>query len=588
MSSLCCRASYQPANRKDALSLPSLKPLWDRLQVMPLREHVFKAVTMVSEGILDVAVDSVFKVTKQPMLPNQRNFGPVEEIGEETEAVCMDGEVPSDFPLGVLIRNGPNPLCGGLLSTTSMFGKSSQTWVEGDGMVHAVYFRKDGSGNRILAYNNKYVESETFEIEKQRNKPCFLPAVEGDSLAILAAYVFNFMRYGEVNKYMSNTNVIEHAGKTYTIAENYVPIEVDFLTLETGRPWNIADDWNHPFTSHPKKAPETGELVVMGIDAKKPYYVLGVISANGERLSHKVDLGFDRSVLSHEIGVTLKYNVIIDHPLIFDLNRLAKGGPLLKYDNKARTRIGVMPRYGDAASVKWFDVENSCIFHIFNCFEDGKEVVVTGCKALTAVFPGPDHGMNKFEWFSRGFNFADPVDGAPHGYLFTRAHKWRLNMETGEVVETALTGKDSSMDFPFINTEFTGLKNMFGYAQVVDSQASSKSAMAKYGALAKLHFEETTPGELDSEPQRLVKVQYHDLGEHCFCSGSIFVHREGGTEEDDGWVVSWVHNEESDESHVYIIDAKKFEEKPVAKIAMPQRVPYGFHGTFIRIPNCGP
>lgn len=33
-----------------------------------------------------------------------------------------------------------------------------------------------------------------------------------------------------------------------------------------------------------------------------------------------------------------------------------------------------MPRYGDAHSVKWFEVEASSVFHIINCFEDGDEV----------------------------------------------------------------------------------------------------------------------------------------------------------------------------------------------------------------------
>lgn len=33
-----------------------------------------------------------------------------------------------------------------------------------------------------------------------------------------------------------------------------------------------------------------------------------------------------------------------------------------------------MPRYGDVDSLKWFDVETSNMFHIFNCFEDGQEV----------------------------------------------------------------------------------------------------------------------------------------------------------------------------------------------------------------------
>lgn len=34
-----------------------------------------------------------------------------------------------------------------------------------------------------------------------------------------------------------------------------------------------------------------------------------------------------------------------------------------------------MPRYGDADSVKWFEVESYCTFHLLNCFEEGEEVI---------------------------------------------------------------------------------------------------------------------------------------------------------------------------------------------------------------------
>ncbi|KAF5929898.1 hypothetical protein HYC85_000089 [Camellia sinensis] len=96
-----------------------------------------------------------------------------------------------------------------------------------------------------------------------------------------------------------------------------------------------------------------------------------------------------------------------------------------------------------------------------------------------------------------------------------------------------LTRTESSMDFSIINENFTGLKHKYGYTQVVDSTASSTSGMAKFGGLAKLYLEESEPGF----------------------------------------------------SLVYIIDAKKFCSEPVAKITLPSRVPYDFHGAFMSIPS---
>lgn len=89
---------------------------------------------------------------------------------------------------------GPNPLFGGFKSTNSIFGKSSHIWVEGEGMLHALYLKKDSNGKWNVSYNNKHVETDTFKMEKQRNKPSFLPAIEGDSPAILSAYFLNLVR----------------------------------------------------------------------------------------------------------------------------------------------------------------------------------------------------------------------------------------------------------------------------------------------------------------------------------------------------------------------------------------------------------
>lgn len=36
----------------------------------------------------------------------QKNFAPVEEIGEDVGVICNEGNVPADFPEGIYIRNG--------------------------------------------------------------------------------------------------------------------------------------------------------------------------------------------------------------------------------------------------------------------------------------------------------------------------------------------------------------------------------------------------------------------------------------------------------------------------------------------------
>jgi carotenoid cleavage dioxygenase len=60
------------------------------------------------------------------------------------------------------------------------------------------------------------------------------------------------LRFGKVNKYLSNTNVFEHSGKYYSVAENHMPQEINMFTLETLGNWDVNGAWDRPFTSHPK------------------------------------------------------------------------------------------------------------------------------------------------------------------------------------------------------------------------------------------------------------------------------------------------------------------------------------------------
>ncbi|XP_028118578.1 9-cis-epoxycarotenoid dioxygenase NCED3, chloroplastic-like [Camellia sinensis] len=408
----------------------TVKPFIQELEKLPMRIDVSKTIKSVTLRILDAFVDSVFQFVDQPVLPSQRNFVPVEEIGHIAQIEGIVGEIPADFPEGVYIRNGANPLWGGLKSTISVFGKSSHVWVEGEGMLHALYFSKDTNGNWSFAYNNRFVEPKTFKMEKQRNKPSYLPAVEGDSPAILAAFVLNALRFGDVNKILSNTSVFEHGGKYYSIAENYLAQEIDISSLSTLDDWDLGGAWGRPFTTHPKKAPGSGELVIMGVDAVKPYYVVGVISADGKKLIHKADVKLKRSTLAHEIGITQNQPPI-------DL----------------------------------------CLLNVI-------ELCLSHPRYL--------------------------------GYLVSP------------------------------------ICDVFAF---------------------KGHF---------GNP---IKMEHHKFAKNNFCTGSAYVSKPGGSEEDDGWIVAYVHDEDTDTSHVIVVDAKNFQGEPIAKIPLPQRVPYGHHGAYFQTPS---
>ena len=112
-------------------------------------------------------------------------------------------------------------------------------------------------------------------------------------------------------------------------------------------------------------------------------------------------------------------------------------------------------------------------------WETYEQIVVRGCRTLGSVIPGPPHNVNKLNWYRRVFfppdKNSEDFDPSLDGILFSRPYEWRLNLESGIASEGYITSEDVAMDFPVINENFTGIKNKYGYTQVVDSVATSKT-----------------------------------------------------------------------------------------------------------------
>jgi carotenoid cleavage dioxygenase len=61
----------------------------------------------------------------------------------------------------------------------------------------------------------------------------------------------------------------------------------------------------------------------------------------------------------------------------------------------------------------------------------------------------------------------------------------------------------------------------------------------------------------------------------------VFVPSESATSEDDGWLMGYVYDASVDRSELVILDAHDFGAEPVARVHLPVRVPFGFHGSWI-------
>ncbi|GKV27489.1 hypothetical protein SLEP1_g36659 [Rubroshorea leprosula] len=196
-------------------------------------------------------------------------------------------------------------------------------------------------------------------------------------------------------------------------------------------------------------------------------------------------------------------------------------------------------------------------FFLANAWEEGDEVVLITCR-LTH----PD---------------LDMISGADKGKLGTftnELYEMRFNMKSGFASQKKLS--ESAVDFPRVNECYTGRKQRYVYGTILD-EIAKVTGVVKFD----LHAE-PEPGKAKIEVGGNVKGLF-DLGAGRFGSEAIFVPREPGTtsEEDDGYLIFFVHDENTGKSSVCVLDAKTMSRDPVAVVDLPHRVPYGFHAFFV-------
>ena len=437
------------------------------------------------------------------------NFAPV---FDESDFVDLEvtGTIPTDLD-GLYVRNGANPKSG-----------KSPHWFFGNGMLHGVRL----TNGKATWYKNRYVKTPLLE---NPNLPFVRPDGTFDREASAA-----------------NTHVICHAGKILALEEGHFPWELD-AELNTIGAHNYDGRLTTAMTAHPKVCPETGEMMFFGYGQFPPYVTYHRVSAAGE-LVQSSEITVPGPTMMHDFNSTRNHVIFMDLPVVFDLDVAMTGSMPYLWSDTYGARLGVMPRTGTDADVRWFDIEPGYVFHPMNSYErqgrNGLEIVI-------------DVGRFRSMWRKDSSEFEE----------YATLYRWIIDMTAGVVREEPLD--DRPAEFARVSDEVVGLANRYGYMTAT-----------------------RPPNKGDVFNNQLLKYDLTDGScvSHSFGAGRqpgegvfapVVASGENKPAEDDGWVMTFVYDQASDSSDLAILDASNFDGPPVATIKIPRRVPFGFHGSWV-------
>jgi carotenoid cleavage dioxygenase len=340
-------------------------------------------------------------------------------------------------------------------------------------------------------------------------------------------------------EFASNTNVVGIGGRTFAIVEaGSAPIELadDLTPIAVNR---FDGTLAGAYSAHPKTDPVTGlrhaitywwpeesvHHVVVGPDAK---------------VVRDVEIPVGDRPMVHDIAITATRALVFDLPVTFDME-LAGAGDALPYvwRPERAARVGVLGLDASADEIVWCEAPQCYVYHPLNAYDlaDGRIVVdvVRWPKTFDATHrQGP-------------------------GDVATRLVRWTVDPARGTVAEDVLS--DRSQEFPRMREDLLGREHRFGYT----------ATWGLSGVAGGILKHDVTAGTTESwEP-----------GPTRSCGEPVFVPREGSTAEDDGWLLAFVQDVATASSELVVLAAQDLAAGPVASVALPQRVPAGFHGNWV-------
>jgi carotenoid cleavage dioxygenase-like enzyme len=473
-----------------------------------------------------------------PITPDFTELNTPVRVELDVRNLPVEGEIPREIN-GAFFRAVPDPAHPPLFE--------DDTGLSADGMV-ARFLIEDGH----VDYAIKYVKTARYLAEEKARKALFgryrNPYTDDKSVE-------------GVDRTVSNTTPVWHAGRLYMTKEDGRAYEIDPLTLDTLGSWDFHGALkSQTMTAHVRIDPDTGEMFFYGYEAGGLCTddLAYCIADKDGKLIYEQWFKLPYCGMMHDFAITEKYAIFPLFPTTADLERIKAGGPHWAHDQDLECWIGIMPRYGDASSVRGFKgPKGVSAFHIINAFDGaGDKVVMDIHVSETNMFPFMREaaGIKRNNW---------EIPGSTQRWIFDLAK----DGDSFEMVDIGPPG-----DLP----------------RLPDAQQGRPYHHAWYLTMNPEGGPPLTGGPVGTAFNALLRIEPETdrldmMGLPFECAINEPAHIPADDPNHEGWLLSVVDRKTGDDykSELWVIDAGDIAKGPVAKVAMPFRMRPQVHGWWV-------